>query len=121
MSPPQIWLTICSIICFEGYSRGRIQPKALETPRHYCTPMALPTNTAFVYHSCEITEDMNQDEWIDIEKQLPDKNILLIFGGGGHTEVGWRTDDGFVNYCGVPIGRVTHWQPLPLPPKATRS
>lgn len=56
--------------------------------------------------------------WHRVEDVMPsaDVDVLLYAAEDGGMEVGWLGEDG---YLGSPhiAGRVTHWMPLPEPPK----
>ena len=68
-------------------------------------------------------------EWISVNDRLPENYIPVIvycqnFGGiifydGQHIDdgelVGWESDGD----CGYPTLDVTHWMPLPEPPRAS--
>jgi len=62
-------------------------------------------------------------EWISVEDRLPEKsgmfkgNVLVFDAQYGSIEIGWLFDDrsGFDSQCD--LYNVTHWMPLPEPPK----
>jgi len=57
-------------------------------------------------------------EWISVKDRLPGDYAVLVSGGVAYYADGvWYTVTGFT-YPGVPIRwEVTHWMPLPEPPK----
>ena len=61
-----------------------------------------------------------ETEWIRVEERLPELNdwVLLYTDFGKHI-VGWRVKDGWwhTHTCMCKPDAVTHWMPLPLPPK----
>ncbi len=69
-------------------------------------------------------------EWISIKDRLPDENgVYLVHTNYGDMTFAAYQDDweiwpsGFVlasNTLGSPRGYLTHWMPLPEPPKQTR-
>jgi hypothetical protein len=73
-------------------------------------------------------------EWIDVNDRLPEENVVVILSEDGNFETGWyghgteymseKLFTGFfihnTGYDGDSAhsqGNVTHWQPLPEPPK----
>ena len=63
-----------------------------------------------------------RDRWISVEERLPplfDETYLVALAWGGVGTMEFK-HTGFHNYGSfspVPIGAVTHWRPLPEPPK----
>lgn len=74
--------------------------------------------------------------WISVEDRLPSREGLMddeteyvlvceryVYGGGGnvticgYTENGWNEWD---NFGGICPERITHWMPLPEPPKEVK-
>jgi hypothetical protein len=61
-------------------------------------------------------------DWIPCDKELPDDCETVILFLPSHddpVQVGFHGDDGWMDYNGRAFnaGLVTHWQPLPEPPK----
>lgn len=69
--------------------------------------------------------------WISVKDRLPelteqfeDDNMcfyysekVLIFHKGGRIDVGYLCEAGWANDCFDEIKGITHWMPLPEPPK----
>lgn len=70
-----------------------------------------------------IAHGVTVQEWIPVKDRLPDKNIkaVLIALHCEETDIGWYDKDNkcwqseFVN--SYDDGEVTHWMPIPQPPK----
>lgn len=67
-------------------------------------------------------EDYRKQEWISVEERLPEKNgYYLVYTMYGYIEVEryktWDDDDLDGGYWWEFEGLVTHWMPLPEPPK----
>ncbi len=73
---------------------------------------------------CDLIEISQADKWIPVVERLPDadKKVLVITASGSFkvarcnfykngTEVNWATNDGLGEKA------ITHWMPLPDPPK----
>lgn len=63
---------------------------------------------------------MNDNKWIKVEDQLPDPHVGVLAFHCDHKvstiRIEWTTEDGKWIFAG-PYGPVTHWMPLPAPPK----
>lgn len=61
---------------------------------------------------------MEKQKWIPVTEQLP-KNFerVLVCREGGIVEQGYRDVNGWWKVYGTRTKRVTHWMPLPEPPK----
>jgi hypothetical protein len=62
---------------------------------------------------------MNDNEWISVKELLPDVFLhVLIYGSKGHYAIGCVDASGaFDDYGLWEDEHVTHWMPLPEPPK----
>lgn len=63
----------------------------------------------------------NVTGWVSVEDRLPEKQMrVLVRCNPGGTVVGWLLWDGWMTDFGNAYngnGEVTHWMPLPEPPK----
>lgn len=77
----------------------------------------------------EAERDLLRVEWIPVSERLPDKNgHYLLFTESPYMHKQWDVYDGvYVGFCDLENDKgyefsgdkgVTHWQPLPMPPKA---
>jgi uncharacterized protein DUF551 len=66
-------------------------------------------------------------EWIKVEDRLPEfEGLALVFGDNIGMLVRpyncfhncWDDEDGDDYYCDALGGKITHWMPLPEPPKS---
>lgn len=70
-----------------------------------------------------IANGVTIQRWIPVEERLPEKFITVIVQMPGEKPLptvtwGFLTDDGwYANYFVRDLGEVTHWMPLPEPPK----
>lgn len=56
---------------------------------------------------------LERDRWISVEERLPEEDkTVLTWGKQGVILLDWRHDN---KWCC--FGEVTHWMPLPEPPK----
>ena len=63
---------------------------------------------------------MTKHDWISVDERLPqDYTCVLVSDGKAVYMVGFYPNDGFMVDVGrmIPVPGVTHWQPLPEPPK----
>ena len=68
-------------------------------------------------------------EWISVKDRLPERGVEVLVTDGIHYMVTWceNTNDGvkwvdnYYTYVNVRFKEVTHWMPLPEPPKTTTS
>ena len=57
-------------------------------------------------------------EWISVKERLPEEDVVVILtdhidvGTGWFNGKGWRTP-----FADIDEYRITHWMPLPEPPK----
>ena len=79
-----------------------------------------------IKESCErrmIDMAQRMPRWISVEERLPEVNedvVLIMPVDDGHCiRIGWRTKGGnwWAAGQGIPPITVTHWMPLPEPPK----
>lgn len=82
-------------------------------------------NSESIEHFTDLANKMyyEQSEWIRVEDRLPERlvNVLLFNHERYETEAykGYLSDDAirFFSMSGVQLITVTHWMPLPSPPK----
>lgn len=60
--------------------------------------------------------------WIPVEERLPEdgKNVLIFvrtMSMWWHMEVDWHTGNSWHNNAETDWNKITHWMPLPEPPK----
>ncbi|HEH9658839.1 TPA: DUF551 domain-containing protein, partial [Pasteurella multocida] len=66
----------------------------------------------------EIVEFPQDDGWISVKDRLPsEREDILICTNRGEIKIAWRDDVFFMSLLTYHLSSVTHWQPLPLPPK----
>ena len=66
-----------------------------------------------------------QTTWISVKDRLPETGTEVLVTDGLHTMVTWCEDtidgikwvDNYYTYVNVRFREVTHWMPLPEPPK----
>ena len=59
-------------------------------------------------------------EWIPVSESLPDDDIVVLIAcsdADGPVWLGFHEDEIWVNIEGRDIQSVTHWMPLPEPPR----
>ncbi|RLI66088.1 MAG: hypothetical protein DRO67_01660 [Candidatus Asgardarchaeum californiense] len=97
----------------------------------YCTPKS-QHNTPWVYdgedipagyklaaqENSELNSEVScQKDWISVEDRLPEEHETVnVYAYQGVVSAGWYCGDNMWLVMREPI-RVTHWQPLPTPPK----
>ena len=58
------------------------------------------------------------NEWVSVEERLPEeKQRVIVRCERVGTSVGWILWGGWMTDIGPHAGEVTHWMPLPQPPK----
>lgn len=63
-------------------------------------------------------EEVQQMRWIPVEERLPEeKQRVIVRCERVGTSVGWILWGGWMTDIGPHAGEVTHWMPLPQPPK----
>ncbi|HII3779276.1 TPA: DUF551 domain-containing protein, partial [Pasteurella multocida] len=66
----------------------------------------------------ELVEFQQDDGWISVKDRLPsEREDILIYTDRGEIKIAWRDDVFFMSLLTYHLSSVTHWQPLPLPPK----
>ena len=72
---------------------------------------ALMSENRALYDSA--LDNLERDRWISVEERLPEEDkTVLTWGKQGVILLDWRHDN---KWCC--FGEVTHWMPLPEPPK----
>ena len=67
-----------------------------------------------------IANGVTMPEWISVEERLPDGGTYVLVTTDGVVAHAYRHNDRFIAFtaAGVAtVGGVTHWMPLPEPPK----
>lgn len=92
---------------------------------HFCDQCGINKDSKYIENlaSYLIDNGVTVQEWISVDDRLPDKNrkAVLIALRWEETDIGWYDKDDkcwqseFVNSYND--GEVTHWMPLPNPPK----
>lgn len=109
-------LRMCSEICF-----GRSDCPYYDGVNEKCQTKLTFDALALIKH-LESERDAalaKVPRWISVEDMLPEnfRSVIILrddVPNGGLSEVGWRIGE----YWSVPNGvKVTHWMPLPEPPK----
>jgi hypothetical protein len=62
--------------------------------------------------------DCQQQRWIPVLDRVPELGVdVLVLQRSGQCEVAWRhvVDGNWMSYAA--LGEITHWMPLPQPPK----
>lgn len=63
-------------------------------------------------------EEVQQRRWIPVEERLPEeKQRVIVRCERVGTSVGWILWGNWMTDIGPGAGKVTHWMPLPQPPK----
>ena len=63
-------------------------------------------------------EEVQQMQWIPVEERLPEeKQRVIVRCERVGTSVGWILWGNWMTDIGPGAGKVTHWLPLPKPPK----
>lgn len=96
----------------------RIASKCITSWLNNETPKALPDYIAEALYNV----GYSKQEWISVDERLPEKNgYYLVYTKYGYIEVEryktWDDDDLDGGYWWEFEGLVTHWMPLPEPPK----
>lgn len=57
------------------------------------------------------------NEWVSVEERLPEhmKDVIVLYGSG-EIDIDWVDSLGDFRFDNL-FGRVTHWMPLPAPPR----
>ncbi|HDR1224593.1 TPA: DUF551 domain-containing protein [Pasteurella multocida] len=66
----------------------------------------------------EIVEFPKYDGWISVKDRLPEeREDILIYTNKGEIKLAYRYDCFFMSILSHHISTITHWRPLPPPPK----
>ena len=58
------------------------------------------------------------DKWVPTAERLPERfQPVIICRNGGKVETGWRDVNDWWRVYGTRVKTVTHWMPIPEPPK----
>ncbi|OIQ15299.1 DUF551 domain-containing protein [Pasteurella multocida] len=72
----------------------------------------------YIVEHPKIVEYSQNNGWISVEDRLPgEREDILICTDRGEIKIAWRDDVFFMSLFTYHLSSVTHWQPLPLPPK----
>lgn len=60
-----------------------------------------------------------QPKWISVEERLPEEGVSVLIYGFGCMDIGWIIDTGWRSeyISDYDKGEITHWMPMPEPPK----
>ena len=93
------------------------------TVQEDCKDCAEATQNCIVKLQEQIAELRSAQEWIPVTERLPEESgMYIITANDGHAQrvsfVQWQKKNRMWNLTGArSYWRVTHWQPLPQPPK----
>ena len=84
-----------------------------------------PETGSFTEHLAEhlIAHGVTVQEWVDVKDRLPEESgMYIVTANDGHAQrvsfVLWQNRNRMLNLIGArSYWRVTHWMPLPEPPK----
>lgn len=92
--------------------------------------MILDTNSEYLSNCEWLDESGEKDDWISVNDRLPYKDgdssipclvIDIVYGTMvrpfNEAHVCWDQEGGDDYYCDAKGGKITHWRPLPEPPK----
>lgn len=67
---------------------------------------------------CDLYDEVTQPSWISVEDELPEENVwVLTFDGSSINLLMLAGNGGWYDHSVAPHRNVTHWMPLPAPPK----
>lgn len=90
-----------------------------------CKDCAEATQNCIVKLQEQIAELRSAQEWVSVEDRLPEESgMYIVTANDGHAQrvsfVQWQKKNRIWNLTGArSYWRVTHWMPLPKPPKET--
>ena len=93
------------------------------TVQEDCKDCAEATQNCIVKLQEQIAELRSAQEWVSVEDRLPEESgIYIVTANDGHAQrvsfVQWQKKNRMWNLTGArSYWRITHWQPLPQPPK----
>ena len=93
------------------------------TVQEDCKDCAEATQNCIVKLQEQIAELRSAQEWVSVKDRLPEESgIYVVTANDGHAQrvsfVQWQKKNRMWNLTGArSYWRVTHWQPLPQPPK----
>ena len=98
--PPAVAYIDDRAICFDGHPEALLK-KIKNFQPWYKNPTLTPPN-----------------EWVSVEERLPEeKQRVIVRCERVGTSVGWILWGNWMADIGPDAGKVTHWMPLPQPPK----
>ena len=93
------------------------------TVQEDCKDCAEATQNCIVKLQEQIAELRSAQEWVSVEDRLPEESgMYIVTANDGHAQrvsfVQWQKKNRMWNLTGArSYWRVTHWMPLPHPPK----
>ena len=70
--------------------------------------------------TCYLKEQKEAGGWISVKDRLPEEDGLYnVYCKDGSMAHAWFEDKWFIDHCECGDGYITHWMPLPEPPKET--
>lgn len=86
-------------------------------------PIAAAFDRLAAYEDTGLTpEEVQQMRWISVEERLPEeKQRVIVRCERVGTSVGWILWGNWMTDIGPGAGKVTHWMPLPQPPKEEKN
>lgn len=67
--------------------------------------------------AADVIEEQSKPKWIPVSERLPEPCVdVLALYDGGRMDIDWVDHEGRFGYESI-CGKVTHWMPLPDPPK----
>ena len=93
------------------------------TVQEDCKDCAEATQNCIVKLQEQIAELRSAQEWVSVKDRLPEESgIYIVTANDGHAQrvsfVQWQKKNRMWNLTGArSYWRVTHWQPMPQPPK----
>ena len=89
--------------------------KVIEHTEHIAEEMVGARPSPTMYAKDLYWHGYRKQEWISVEERLPPKNEMVLIFCGGARELDWICSTGL--WYDHDHTLVTHWKPLPEPPK----